>query len=288
MREKCNTLIMILIHTIYGRRKCNTCMTIYGCTPYFVVNLWMVGFRQVPHSNQDTQASIESYHGALKHWFSLETKGLQSWWIDWLVWKLTTTIAKHYMHTTEMKKRRFIKNKVVERIVKMSVEKATLIPHTNVTHGIDNLNKIGHAWMVQSQQHSNMTYKVSLPFTKYVYCTCEWVLHGNLCKHQVAIFLTCTDFIKENIFNIVRHGMDLIMEVLLPCLRTPLICTFMTMNLMMKNQMKITLKNHGLLICANLWDWMILPPMWKKRKNTTNLQIIHPHKKALIRMGDIM
>jgi hypothetical protein len=33
---------------------------------------------------------------------------------------------------------------------------------------------------------------------------------------------------------------------------------------------------------------MILPPMWKKRKNTTNLQIIHPHKKALIRMGDIM
>jgi len=32
----------------------------------------------------------------------------------------------------------------------------------------------------------------------------------------------------------------------------------------------------------------LLPPMWKKRKNTTNLQIIHPHKKALIRMGDIM
>ncbi len=34
--------------------------------------------------------------------------------------------------------------------VKTIVEKATLILHTNVTH-IDDLNKIGHAWMVQSQ-----------------------------------------------------------------------------------------------------------------------------------------
>jgi hypothetical protein len=64
------------------------------------------------------------------------------------VWRLTTTVTRNYMHTIEMKKRRFIKNKVVERIMKMSVEKATLIPHTNVTHGIDHLNETGHAWMV--------------------------------------------------------------------------------------------------------------------------------------------
>jgi hypothetical protein len=48
-----------------------------------------------------------------------------------------TTIVRHYMHIAEMKKRKFIKNKVVERIMKTSVEKATLIPHNNVTHGID-------------------------------------------------------------------------------------------------------------------------------------------------------
>jgi hypothetical protein len=163
-----------------------------------------------------------------------------------------TTVARHYMHTTEMKKCGFIKNKVMERIVKMSVEKATLILPTNVTHGIDDLNEIGHGWMVQSQQHPNMTYKVPLLFTKYACCTCEWALNGNLCKHQVAIFLTCTDFTKKYIFNIVGHGMDLIVEVLLPCLRTLPICTFMTMNLMIKSQMKITIKNHGLLICASL------------------------------------
>jgi hypothetical protein len=85
MGEKCNTHIMTLIHNIYGRRKCNTCTTIYGCTLYLVIDLWMVGFRRVPHSNHDTQTSIESYHGALKHWFSLETKRLRGRQIDWLV-----------------------------------------------------------------------------------------------------------------------------------------------------------------------------------------------------------
>ncbi len=137
----------------------------------------------------------------MKRWFSLETKGLQGRRIDWLVWKFMTTIARHYMHTAEMKKRRFIRNKVVEHIMKTSVEKATLIPHTNVTHGIDDSNEIGHAWMVRSQQHPNMTYKVPLPFTKYACCTCEWALRGNLCKHQVAIFLTCTNLTKENIIQ---------------------------------------------------------------------------------------
>jgi len=55
--------------------------------------------------------------------------------------------------------------------------------------------------MVQSQQHPNMTYKVPLPFTKYACCTCEWALRGNLCKHQVANFLTCTNLIKKNIIQ---------------------------------------------------------------------------------------
>jgi hypothetical protein len=47
------------------------------------------------HSSQNTQASIESYYGALKRWLSLETKGFRGWWIDWLMQKLTTTIVKH-------------------------------------------------------------------------------------------------------------------------------------------------------------------------------------------------
>ncbi len=93
------------------------------------------------------QTSIESYHGALNHWFFLETKGLRGRQTDRLVWKLMTKVTRHYMHKFEMKKREFIKNKVVELIVKINIEKATLIPHTNVTHGIDDSNETNHAWM---------------------------------------------------------------------------------------------------------------------------------------------
>jgi hypothetical protein len=88
--------------------------------------LWMVGVQRMPHSNQNIQVSIEWYHGVLKHWFALDTKGLKGHRIDWLVWWLTITIADHYMHTLELKKKCFIINKVMETIVTRSVEKGNL------------------------------------------------------------------------------------------------------------------------------------------------------------------
>jgi len=76
---------------------------------FMFVELWMVGVQRVPHSNQNIQTSIESYHGVVKHWFALDTKGFKGCRINWLVWQLITTIARHYMHTLEMKKKRFHK-----------------------------------------------------------------------------------------------------------------------------------------------------------------------------------
>ncbi len=92
----------------------------------------MVGLCQVPHSNQDTQANIEFYHEALKHWFSLDTKGLKGRCIDWLVWRLTTTMAQHYMHQAKMKKQGFIKNKTWHHLWWQNVDKASWIPHIDV------------------------------------------------------------------------------------------------------------------------------------------------------------
>jgi hypothetical protein len=40
------------------------------CNAHVHLDLLMVGFHQVPNSNQDTQASIKFDHGALKQWFS--------------------------------------------------------------------------------------------------------------------------------------------------------------------------------------------------------------------------
>jgi hypothetical protein len=41
----------------------------------------------------------------------------------------------------------FIKNMVVEHIVKVSIEKATLIPHIHINHESNDSNKTSHAWM---------------------------------------------------------------------------------------------------------------------------------------------
>ncbi len=71
----------------------------------------MVGLCHIPHLNQDTQSSIESYHGALNFLLYLEIKSLKGRHINWLVWKLTTIVAQHYMHQVEMKIQGFIKNK---------------------------------------------------------------------------------------------------------------------------------------------------------------------------------
>jgi hypothetical protein len=72
------------------------------------------------------------------------------------------------MHMAEMKKRGFIKNKVVEHIVQVNVEKATLIPHTNVTHGINDSNQTGHAWMVLKPTTSE--YDIQSPTSFHQVC----------------------------------------------------------------------------------------------------------------------
>ncbi len=52
--------------------------------------------------------------------------------------------------------------------------------------------------------------------------------------------------LKRILFNVVRHGMDSIMEVSQPCLCTLIICMFMTKKFYDENMKKITFKSHGL------------------------------------------
>jgi len=77
------------------------------------------------------------------------------------------------MHTLEMKKRGFIKNKVMEAIVTQNVEKAALIP---LTHVYQPTLKSDGAWGVQNQSLPNIIYVVKFPFTEISSCTCEWAL----------------------------------------------------------------------------------------------------------------
>jgi hypothetical protein len=179
--------------------------------------LWMVGVQRVPHSNQNTRTNIESYHGVLKCWFALYTKGLRMRRIDWLVWQLTTTIARNYMHTLKMKKKGFIKNKVMEAIITRSVEKETFIPFTHVYQPTLETNG---TWGVRSQHLPKVIYVVKFPFIEI------FVAHVNgHCKEtcvntKLWSFSHAQTFLRNISFIIMEHGMDHIVKGWVTCLRT--------------------------------------------------------------------
>jgi hypothetical protein len=148
----------------------------------------------MPHSNQNTQANIESYHGALKRWLVLDTKGLRGHRIDWLVWQLTTKITHHYMHTLEMKKKGFIKKKGYGGHYYIKCGKGS--PYsTQPTFENDG------TWGIQSQRLPNVIYVVKFPFTKIFCCTCEWALQGNICKHEIVVIFTCINIFGKDIIK---------------------------------------------------------------------------------------
>jgi hypothetical protein len=77
------------------------------------------------------------------------------------------------MHTLEMKKKGFKKNKVMEAIITQSVEKAALIP---LTHVYQLTLENDGVWGIQNQHLPNVIYAMKFPFTKIFCCTCEWPL----------------------------------------------------------------------------------------------------------------
>jgi hypothetical protein len=102
------------------------------------------------------------------------------------------------MHTLEMKKKGFIKNKVMEAIITQSVENVAFIPLTHVYQ--PTLESDG-AWGIQSQCLPNVIYMVKFPFTEIFCCTCEWALRGNMCKHQIVVILIWINIPQEDIIH---------------------------------------------------------------------------------------
>ena len=131
------------------------------------VDLWTVGIQRVPHSNMDTQSSIEFYHGALKRWLSTEVRGLQGRRVDWLVWRLCTSVSNHYMHLMDKKMNDFVMNKTIENFVQKNILKSKdikSIPMIPPTYA-------GGSWIVKSLD-ADHSYEVHRPYLKYACCSC--------------------------------------------------------------------------------------------------------------------
>jgi hypothetical protein len=91
------------------------------------IEVWMVGVCQFLHANQDTQVSIEAYHGTIKRWLKHDTRRTKAQSVDWLVWRLTNPTSTHYFHVQETKRKGFIQNHNAKTIVEDGILQARTI-----------------------------------------------------------------------------------------------------------------------------------------------------------------
>jgi hypothetical protein len=87
-----------------------------------------------------------------------------------------------------MKMPRFIKNKVMARLVVASVDKASQIPHANVISPAFEGDDGDDVWQVRSQHHPSVTYKIHAFFTKYESCTCKWALQATFANITLLFY----------------------------------------------------------------------------------------------------
>jgi hypothetical protein len=151
----------------------------------------MVGVCQVPHANQDTQANIEAYHGAIKWWLKHDTIGTKVRKVDWLVSRLTNPVSTNYLHVSRGKERRNYK-KCQKDCGRWHIAGS----HHHKRH-LNSPTQIEEPWHVMSQDTITQWYVVPKPYTMYAYCSCKWAIQSNLCKYHIAIILLTIDILES-------------------------------------------------------------------------------------------
>jgi len=230
--------------------------------------LWMVGLHWVPHLNQSTQASIKSYHNALKHWFSLETKGLKGRHIDWLMWRLTMTVAWHYMDQVDVHKK---------RNHGMICGAKCWENYSNSTHWCD-LTYLRRGWWWWCLANVKPTPSWCYLQDSCPFCwICKLHLRMGICEATFAsiklLFYWLVPTLHQRIsLRIAARIMELTVVVWNACLLTWHTYNWMMVRPMMKIVTMIQLMRLALLILGGLRSWMRIVVLtmsmcWK----------VHPH-----------
>ena len=77
--------------------------------------MWAKAYRKFPHSNQDTNNAIESYHGYIKQKYLSEKNNACHRRVDWLVYVLLTMVKLYYIHMQGLKEARFVRRRKSEK-----------------------------------------------------------------------------------------------------------------------------------------------------------------------------
>ena len=80
------------------------------------------GYRNIPHTNQDTNAAVESYYANLKAILRTSRQKFDSRRVGWLVYNLMKDILVHYWYTIQCKLYEFIKNGKTEALLEITLK----------------------------------------------------------------------------------------------------------------------------------------------------------------------
>ena len=92
------------------------------------IEMWVKGYRNIPHANQDTNTAVESYHANLKAILRSSRQKFDGRRVDWLVYHLVKDVLAHYWYAVQCKLYGFIKNEKAEEIIANAVIRALEIP----------------------------------------------------------------------------------------------------------------------------------------------------------------
>jgi hypothetical protein len=172
-----------------------------GFTNYFrgrwlpSIGDWIKAAQNLPHTNQDINCAMETYHCNFKTRLREEGKSLPMRRLDWFIHKLVKDVDSSFWFMDFSK--RWGLSSADDLTTESTVLQAASIPDSHVT--LPPLPHETHAATVLSPEDPNVRYTVYNPDTEWALCNCEWAQHGNMCKHQVCYltsFKKCSGFYK--------------------------------------------------------------------------------------------
>ena len=103
--------------------------------------MWAKAYRNFPHSNQDTNNAIESYHGYIKQRYLSEKNNACHRRVDWLMYVLLTMVEQYYIHMQHLKEAGSVRPRKSEKQLNASKCKANQIPNEDCVADDKNNNE---------------------------------------------------------------------------------------------------------------------------------------------------
>ncbi|GLJ18412.1 hypothetical protein SUGI_0326200 [Cryptomeria japonica] len=157
------------------------------------IAMWTKHFRGFSHANQETNASIESYHFQIKSRHLSDRSKKCTRRMDWLIHTLLHKVEPFYKNKRYLQLSGFLNNFKKERYYMTALER----PKAIADAGCCPYGFLPDTYKIRSQTYRTKRYLVRKFGPNLHVCDCQWAKRGNTCKHVLKIL----DLVKRKETN---------------------------------------------------------------------------------------